>query len=58
MLQLSGNKGTKNIESVLFCPSIPSYLQHNLTFKRLPSGYRESVGPAGSLLQINYIVGN
>ena len=33
MLQVAGNKGTKNTENVLFCPSIPSYLQHNLTSK-------------------------
>ena len=58
MLQVTGNKGRKNIQNVLFCPSIPSYLKHNLNFQRLPSGYGESVGAAGSLLQMNYIVGN
>ena len=35
MLQVTGNRGTKKIENVLFFPFIPSYLLHNLTFKGL-----------------------
>ena len=34
MLQVTGYEGTKNLENVLFCPSIPSHLQHNLNFQR------------------------